>query len=186
MYLLFLSQFWNNKQMFELSELSTLTTIGFVWVVTAVVLSITDEWRESTKTCAALKAPRLTLKFSCFKRKTGVHHRIQFRSCITEQRNQHRKPSGWAKKSGENRNLSFFGLFWCDTVVKETLTAVSRFIRTVPTIIHRVTLPPERDALVCSTAKLWAPPTNTEGEKRFGLRVDMWLSRLAPVFFKII
>lgn len=57
-----------------------------------------------------------------------------------------------------------FAFFWCDTVVDKALTAVSRFIRTVPTIIHRVALPPERDALICSTAKLLAPPTNTEDE----------------------
>lgn len=115
-----------------------------------------------------------------------MHHRMQFRSCITEQRNQHRKSSGWAKKMAKAGMKASFAFFWCDTVVDKALTAVSRLIRTVPTIIHRVALPPERDALICSTAKLLAPPTNTEGETRFGLSVDIWPSRLAPVFFKII
>lgn len=40
------------------------------------------------------------------------------------------------------------------TLNNMALTAVSRFIRSIPTVVHRVTLPPERDTLICPTAKL--------------------------------
>lgn len=47
------------------SAVSILTAVGFVRVVAAVVLAVTDEGWKSTKAGAALKTPRLTFEFSC-------------------------------------------------------------------------------------------------------------------------
>lgn len=42
------------------------------------------------------------------------------------------------------------------------LTAVSGLIRSVPTVVHRVTLPPERDTLIRPAAKLLVTQTNIQ------------------------
>lgn len=178
-YWFFLSQFWNNNQMFELSELSTLTTIGFVWVVTAVILSITDEWRESTKTCAALKAPRLTLEFGCFKRKTeyipGYNSRV-----VSQNREMSKENHLDELKS---RNVSLFGLLlvwyscWQSTHGSQQVH---------PNRPHNHPLCHTSTRKGCThlfhSETVSAAHKHRRGELRIGLSVDIWPSRLAPVF----
>lgn len=52
---------------------SIITTVGFIRVVSAVVLSITDEGREGTQTRSALEPSRLAFKLSCKQKKTKTN-----------------------------------------------------------------------------------------------------------------
>ncbi len=82
---------------------SIITTVGFIRVVSAVVLSITDEGREGTQTRSALEPSGLAFKLRC-KQKREQMSKITKKERKKELTQDIKIKSGWASTRKRKKN----------------------------------------------------------------------------------
>ena len=120
-------------------EGQSFTAVGLVTVVLAVVVPVTDEGRVRADACRALKLSGAALELIC--REGSSASEGLWLGAAT----QALRVRGSFGGRGVGAPLPS---------PPRALTAVWRLVRVVPTVVLRVTLPPEGDALVVLAHKL--------------------------------